>query len=285
MPETVLCAVDDSDAARPVLDTARGLADAWGASLVLIHVVDGDDGDSMRARLGAADDVQALRLVEGAPARTILEAADREDVALIVTGSRGRGSLGAAVLGSVSREVVSGARCPVVVVPSEAHWDGTSDGVEGAEASVVCGVDGSGESLAAAALAGRVATRLGCRLVVVHARQDLRALAAYPRFSRATPPLTGQDDAVRKLAEQIIRQAEEAAGVDAIAVIEPGPPTKVLESVADRESARLIVIATRGAGGLRAALLGSVAAELPVQAARPVMVLSARAAATVDSAP
>jgi nucleotide-binding universal stress UspA family protein len=65
--------------------------------------------------------------------------------------------------------------------------------------------------------------------------------------------------------------------------VEPGPPTKVLASVADRESARLIVIAARGVGALRAALLGSVAAELPAEAARPVVVLSVPAAAAVRS--
>jgi nucleotide-binding universal stress UspA family protein len=41
----------------------------------------------------------------------------------------------------------------------------------------------------------------------------------------------------------------------------------------------MIVITTRGLGGLRAALLGSVAAELMAAASRPVVVLSEAAAA------
>lgn len=287
MAEMILCAVDDSEAAGRVLETARGLADAWGARLVVVHAVESSDRDaddpaaSVRSRLAEAGEPPDVRLVEGPPARAIMETVDREDAQLLVIGSRGRGALRSAVLGSVSRELASRARCPVVIVPSGERWAGT---VADADASVVCGVDGSDEALAAAALAGRLATRLGCRLVVVHARQNLRAVAAYPGASRATPPVSGQEDVVQRLAAEVVEKAEAAAGVSAAHVVEPGPPTEVLESVADRESARLIVIAGRGVGGLRGALLGSVAAELPVTAARPVVVLSRPAAGAAVAA-
>jgi nucleotide-binding universal stress UspA family protein len=225
-----------------------------------------------------------VRLIEGAPPEAILEAADREGAELLVVGSRGRGRLRSAVLGSVSRELASRARCPAVIVPSRARWTGTGSGTEDASASVVCGVDGSDQALAAAAFAGQLATRLGCRLVVVHARQNLRALADYPGASTATPPVTGQEDSVRQLVADVVKAAEAVAGVSVVGVVEPGPPTEVLESVADREAARLIVIAARGVSGLRATVLGSVAADLPVSAARPVVVLSPPAAAAVDGA-
>jgi len=282
MAETILCAVDDSDAARQVFDTALGLADAWGADVVVVHVRGSDDAgaeDSIRARLAGAPEAPTVRLVEGSPAQAILELVDQEGAAMLVIGSRGRGSLRAAVLGSVSRELASDAPCPVVIVPSGMLSAGTSGGAEDADASVVCGVDGSDEALAAARLAGRLATRLGCRLVVVHARQNLSAVRAYPGASSATPPVTGQEDAVRELADQVLKKAEAAAGIDAVRVVEPGPPAEVLEAVADRERARLIVIASRGVGALRAALLGSVAGELPLTADRPVVVLSGPAAA------
>ena len=288
MAETIVCAVDDSEAAVGVLDIARGLADALGARLLAVHAGGtqlGWDwaGASVRARLTEAGELPEVRLVQGSPA-AIMEEADREGAELLVVGSRGRGPVRSGLLGSVSREITSQARCPVVIVPSGARWTGAGDGVEDARASVVCGVDGSDQALAAAAFAGRLATRLGLRLVVVHARQDLRAVAAYPGASTATPPVTGQRDAVEQQAADVLNRAEGAAGVSAERVVESGPPTEVLESVADREAARLIVIAARGVGGLRAALLGSVAAELPVAAARPVVVLSAAAAEAARSA-
>jgi nucleotide-binding universal stress UspA family protein len=54
------------------------------------------------------------RLVESAPGDALVAAA--RDAQLVVVGSRGRGGLSAALLGSVSHHVVQHAPCPVVVV-------------------------------------------------------------------------------------------------------------------------------------------------------------------------
>ncbi len=278
----ILCAVDDSESAARVLDTARELAGALDTDLVAVHAVPDahrnpdEAASAVRARLSERGSAADVRVLEGPPARAIMETADREGAELLVVGARGRGPLSSAVLGSVSREVASRSRCPVVIVPPGVQPAGTArDG----DASVVCGVDGSDQALAAAALAGRLASRLGCRLVVVHARQNLKALAAYPGASMSTPPATGQEDAVQQAADDAVKNAEGAAGLSAVGVVESGPPTEVLQSIAERESARLIVIAARGVGALRAALLGSVAAELPLEATRPVVVISGSAAA------
>jgi nucleotide-binding universal stress UspA family protein len=287
MADTIVCAVDQSEAAGPVLDTARWLADALSARLSVVHVTDGPvrNADellaSIRARVG--DESVEIGLVEGSPAAAIIEAADQAGADLVVVGSRGRGSLRAAVLGSVSRDLTAQARCPVVVVPSGEAPTSPGDAASSAQASVVCGIDGSDQALTAAAIAGRLAKRLGYRLVIVHARQNIRAMMSYPGARSTTPPVTGQEDSVEQLADEIIQRAVEAAGGDASAVIEPGPPAEVLESVAQREGARLIVVAARGLGALRSALLGSVAAELTAAATRPVVVLSESALA--DSGP
>jgi nucleotide-binding universal stress UspA family protein len=68
-------------------------------------------------RIGAAigDDVDVERIVsEGSPGDVLVEAADGAD--LVVVGSRGRGGLRSALLGSVSSHVVQHAPCPVVIV-------------------------------------------------------------------------------------------------------------------------------------------------------------------------
>jgi nucleotide-binding universal stress UspA family protein len=55
-----------------------------------------------------------LRLAEGDAADALVHAAEGAD--LLVVGSRGRSGIASVLLGSVSRHVVSHARCPVVVV-------------------------------------------------------------------------------------------------------------------------------------------------------------------------
>jgi nucleotide-binding universal stress UspA family protein len=54
------------------------------------------------------------RLVEGEAAEALVEEAKSAD--LVVVGSRGRGGLASALLGSVSSHVIHHAACPVVVV-------------------------------------------------------------------------------------------------------------------------------------------------------------------------
>jgi nucleotide-binding universal stress UspA family protein len=53
----------------------------------------------------------------GESARVILETAGREEVSLIVIGSRGPSSMTELMLGNVSTEVLRYAHCPVLVVP------------------------------------------------------------------------------------------------------------------------------------------------------------------------
>jgi nucleotide-binding universal stress UspA family protein len=278
MAQTIVAGVDRSDAAEPVVDAASWLASRLGTRLLVVHAVGAPVEEaqelleSLRARLPGADDT-STRLVEGSPADRLIEVADDEDAELLVVGSRGRGAISSAVLGGVSRKVARDARCPVVVVPPAVSI-GAREG--NGEAAVVCGVDSSGHAVTAAQVAGRLAERLGGRLLVVHARQDLKAVISYPSARSTTPPVTGQEDAVRRQADRVVEEAVEAVEVDveAIGLVESGAPAGVLAAVADREDARLIVIAARGMGAVRAAFLGSVTTALATSATRPVVVLS-----------
>jgi len=56
-------------------------------------------------------------VLSGDSAQAILETANREDVSLIVIGSRGPSSVAELMLGNVSTEVLRYAQCPVLVVP------------------------------------------------------------------------------------------------------------------------------------------------------------------------
>ena len=56
-------------------------------------------------------------LVFDSTADALLDAA--QGAALVVVGTRGRGDLTSALLGTVSHEVARRARCPVVIVPTD----------------------------------------------------------------------------------------------------------------------------------------------------------------------
>jgi len=90
--DRIAVADDGSPAARFAVEAARRLAEAAGASLDVLTAPDDQDAG-----------------------RYLVSASEGYD--LLVCGSRGRGRMLAAVLGSVSARLVDQAHCPVLVVP------------------------------------------------------------------------------------------------------------------------------------------------------------------------
>jgi len=108
---TVLAAVDGTQAARPVLQTATRLARLLQADTLAIHV--GDDPGLSREvaeELGAA-----LIVVAGEPADEIVRAGERPDVALVVLAVCGLPEGHAP--GDTARAVATRLSRPVLVVP------------------------------------------------------------------------------------------------------------------------------------------------------------------------
>jgi nucleotide-binding universal stress UspA family protein len=138
---TILVAVDGSPDARAALEHAVGLAHDQNARLTLLSVVppvpssallSGAAPQTLQAcfadclaelRDSVPDDVSlTTRLLEGPPARRIAETARDHD--LVVMGTHGRGRVGEALLGSVSREVVHLSNVPVLLIraaPEDRH--------------------------------------------------------------------------------------------------------------------------------------------------------------------
>jgi nucleotide-binding universal stress UspA family protein len=135
----VLVAYDGSPEADLALAHAVAIAQSSRARLALVTVVapppllawqapGGLQGmhDSQQAELdlrlrAAADRVPddlplTTRLLDGDPARELLRAAREGEHDVIVMGSRGRGRVSAAVLGSVSNHVMHEAEVPVIVI-------------------------------------------------------------------------------------------------------------------------------------------------------------------------
>jgi len=141
---TIVIATDGSPQAREAVEYGLELAASENARAVLLQVMPPIDWtrldrggalrplpEELRLRDAPALDEAAERAVErgvsfttevvaGQPADEIVAYADSIGADLIVIGSRGRGAVAGALLGSVSRDVLRESRTPVVVVPSPA---------------------------------------------------------------------------------------------------------------------------------------------------------------------
>jgi nucleotide-binding universal stress UspA family protein len=137
----ILVAIDGSTAAKAALEHALELARDQHARLTLMTVVppvaavsvagsaqvvplqEACFNDALNDAVASVpDDVGLLRiLAHGKPAREIVQRVESGDYDLIVMGTHGRGRVGEAVVGSVSREVVHRSRTPVLLVRGQAQ--------------------------------------------------------------------------------------------------------------------------------------------------------------------
>ncbi|GAA4561597.1 universal stress protein [Micromonospora coerulea] len=196
---------------------------------------------------------------DGPPALVLQERSAQ--AGMLVLGSRGRGGFAGLLAGSTAVSVTSHAHCPVVVV---------RDGQEATSGPVVVGVDGSESALLALGFA------------IERARQrdvPLRVLRVWePPGERWVPPGFDPEEATateRAAAEdELARWRESFPDVEIDLRVVPGNPAALLVE-ASRE-AQLVVVGSRGRGGLRGMLLGSVSQQLLHHARCPVAVVRER---------
>ncbi|MFF8958376.1 universal stress protein [Streptomyces sp. NPDC014894] len=224
--------------------------------------------------------------LDGRPSEILPEAAEESD--LLVLGSRGLGSLGGFLLGSVGQAVVARTERPVVLVraPETGDDDGDGDGEADAAASgtaaeppaatgpVVLGLDANAPDDALIAFAFEAAVRGGTSLRVVHSWN------LPPYFAYGLPPdpeLNAQlaDGEARTLAGVLEPWLREHPSLDVVAEARPG---KAVDQLVDASrDASLLVVGRR----IRRATpfggrIGSVAHAVLHHAAAPVAVIPHR---------
>ncbi len=137
MYERLLVAIDQSEVADRVLAAAKDLATLSNAKVWVLHLrereiigrmglvpSESDDEAHQKVKEGVQGLIQAgidahgevREAIYGHAAREIIDEAKERDADVIVMGSRGRGDLAGAVLGSTAHKVIHLADRPVLVV-------------------------------------------------------------------------------------------------------------------------------------------------------------------------
>jgi nucleotide-binding universal stress UspA family protein len=285
--DRVIAGVDSADR-TPIIEAAVQEARRSGAGLTIVHAFempvvfgmqawDGGFQDAVDASSAAlqalTEDVRRdnpgvdvrCELLVGPAAYELIKAS--RTARLIVVGCRGVGGFEELMLGSVSSQVAAHAHCPVIVLrPADARTHATGP--------VVVGVDGSPSSDAAVRFAFAEAAGRDATLIAIHtwspaslisggglivpvdsAEEEADAQAVLDRALSAVDTHFPQVAVDRRLVEQTF---VEQVFIDASA------------------HASLVVVGSRGRGGVAGVMLGSVSQALLHRGHCPIAVVHER---------
>lgn len=285
----VVVGVDGSDSALHAVRWAASQAQEWRSPLRLTHAqespwryaatgapVHPDYTAALRATadtwLAAATD-QATDAAPGVQVETRVDitdpiallAGESRDARLVVVGSRGLGGFSSLLAGSVAVGLAAHATCPVAIIRSQtAPRRNTSQ-------PVVVGVDGTRGDDAVIEFAFDHAARRHAPLTAVHAWSDATTTRAARAslITRTWPDIEASER--HALDERLARWRDKHPQVEVHPILtEARPAHSILDAAPDPQ---LIVVGSRGRGGLRGLLLGSVSQALIQHAPCPVVVV------------
>ncbi|MFF5234886.1 universal stress protein [Dactylosporangium sp. NPDC000521] len=279
--QRIVVGYDGSAEARAAVDWALAEAERSGSALHVVHAFQvawpgaeynepvqemadeaQEHGDALITEIveqlhGLGTGVQVTgAAVHAAPAPTLIDLGDA-GARLLVVGNRGGGGLGHLLIGSVSQQVATHARAPVVVVRGQVAAGGP----------VVVGVDGSPSSDAALGAAFEAARLRGTGVLAVRAYVP-------PVFTAL--PYSTIETTERQLLEAAVAgwRAEYPAVALETRLVNGRTAHALLDASA---TAQLVAVGSRGHGGFAGLLLGSVGQHLMHHAACPVLIVHAPA--------
>jgi nucleotide-binding universal stress UspA family protein len=202
----------------------------------------------------------------GDAAKEIVGLAEELEVGLVVLGSRGHGRIRRALMGSVSISVLRHAHCSVLIVRGHGCEE---------PGKILVAIDGSEEASAAARAATELAKATGSELHLMYAMQEERYR---PHLGPEMWEGWEEDfeQAKRSAYAWVEEQAEHMRGEGVRAVeahLMLGQPDAAIVWLADELWAGLVMVGSRGLGGMRRTLIGSVSDSVVRHAHCPVLVM------------
>lgn len=262
-----------------VLDPAPAavsLAGAAGAELMRGALPSTEAGLAAFARRLRREDLTVeTRAVTGRAGPAIVAEAERWVADLLLVGSRGRGPLASAVLGSVASEIVDRSPCPVLVARASRV------------SSIVLADDGSADASVAAQVVG--SGLFAARVLVVSVAHVTALLSSGVAPTMRTVAGEAQQEAIAVAREEhaaIARRRVErlrGAGLEATAQVREGDPSEEILAAAEESGADLVAVGTRGRTGVGRLVLGSVAHKVLHRTKASVLVARSRSGQSAPS--
>jgi nucleotide-binding universal stress UspA family protein len=295
LAKRILFATDFSDCAGRAQDYALFLAEACGACLDILHVLEFQPGmdpdypvnhlylEHLQKETGALLDALVshaahrgltanVHQVTGIPSQWITVMAKEKEVDLIVLGTHGRTGLEHILLGSTAERVVAQAPCPVLTVRLE-RARLMPDEVQAAIAApairtILVPIDFSDCSLDALEYAAQVAKQFSAAVTILHVLEPVSYSLDFS-LTHAGEARAQRERLEARLAE--MAASLRRAGLTAGHVLRGGAPVDSLLDWSREQAYDLIVMGTHGRRGISHLVSGSVAEAVLRHAFCPVL--------------
>jgi nucleotide-binding universal stress UspA family protein len=284
--DSILVPFDGSDGATEILDHAADLARWAGAELQLLYVADttrdsvtvveGQTVDALEQQgadvleaatetLDGAGVAHDTEIVQGNPAPTIVDYAERYDQDLIVMPTHGREGVSRYLIGSVAEKVVR--LSPVPVLGARMQPDET---LAFPYERVLVPTDGSEAATHAADHSCSLAAALDATVHVLSVVDD----SALGLDVRSTVAEADTESDARAAVEEVRTVAEDRGVTEVVTHVDHGAPVEAILDRLDAEDCHLVGMGTTGRTGTDRILLGSVAEKTVRSAPVPVLTVA-----------
>lgn len=286
MYDRILLPVDGSESVREIHEHAAAIAEESGATVQILFVADTsrdsltivntDVVDALERRGEAvledvAETFESLGIdhgtdiVQGHPAESIVEYADRYEYDLIVLPTQARSGLSRYLLGSVTEKVVRLSSVPVLTARMR-----EDDRLTFPYERILLPTDGSDAAIHAAEHGLKLAAALGATVHILSVVDeyslgpDIRSVMSAEELEK---PARDDVEAVATIAERYDVPAVHTH-------VEHGTPAAAITAAIDDYDVDAVVMGTTGRGGVERVLMGSVAEKTVRTAPVPVITVA-----------
>ncbi len=293
----ILVPLDGSHLAEAAVPIAERLAEACGAEITLLHVIEKaapssihgephlareEDAEAYLTALaqeltarGATVDHHVHEVPVGDVARSIAGHADEQGSDLVVVCTHGGGDLRRGLFGSIAQRVLQMCRRPVLLVRTQ-RAPAVHPPFD--PATIMVALDATVAAEAALPMASRLARALHAQLRLVVVVPTLETVAGEHQPKATLLPGTTRIllDAAEEQAAAYLDELSDslrATGVPSVAEVRRGAPVAELAADAAEHGDGLVVAATHGRAGLQAIWSTSVAARLMKRTNAPILLV------------
>jgi len=266
----ILLPVDFSERANQAVRFAVPVAKRFNSEIILLHVLPPYREFGAMELASAMTDILADRrrdaeqriagflreelapyrvrrlLLDGDPAREVVDCARREEAGLIVMPTHGYGPFRRMLLGSVTAKVLHDADCPVWTT---AHAEATTSSPSALK-RILCAIDLGPSGARALTWSAQLSTEFDARLTLVYAVAELDPRTEGYHFSPEWRKFLVDD------AETQIATLQQKAGTQAEVTLTMGPAPEMICEEARKAQADLLVISRGADAGILGRLTG-----------------------------